>query len=225
MRSFKNKTDKVILFDIDYTLFNAQKYREILFKLLADKLKYTNIDVLNLAEDAYFKSKKDGVFIPSLFLKKIIETTGGDIPVKSLNYLFWKKDNFSNSLYKEVKKVLIELSKDKNLNIGIFSEGYNTFQKKKINAIKDFLHAEHVYVFSKKNEKLKNTIQKYKNVKLFYVDDVLQFLKKAKEINKDIVTIWIKRGRHAEETKKISNFKPDATVDNLTEVVDIVKKQ
>lgn len=224
MKPLKNKTFKIILFDIDYTLFNPQNYRQRIFDLLAYKLKHVDANILDSLENIYFKSKQNGIFIPVIFLQKLIKALGVSISPRSLFHLLWNKKIFADSLYKETKEVLNQLSKDKKLTIGILSQGYVPFQKKKIEAIKELLHKNHIHIFLNKEKGFKIISQKYKGSKLFYVDDILEFLKKAKEIDKNIITIWIKRGGFINKAKEIEDFKPDAIIDNLEEVIDIVNK-
>ena len=67
-------------------------------------------------------------------------------------------------------------------------------------------------------------MDKYKDSKLFFVDDKLEILYSAKKHMPQVVTIWVKRGPFAQNQKPILDFNPDAQVDNLLEVVEIIKK-
>ena len=125
-------------------------------------------------------------------------------------------------MYKETKQVLNLLSRNKLLRIGIFSTGYDRFQRKKIKEIEDFLHKEHIYIFVFKDRELSNIIKRYKTHSLYLIDDHLGILYMAKRVKKKVFTIWVKRGRFAENQKNIPKFEPDAVIENLSEVVKIV---
>ena len=218
------KFSKLILFDIDYTLFDSRKYREKMFKDLLNKLGHKDSEFfLKKVEETYFLSKEKGAFIPAQFVNRLIKDFNLNYSSKDLEDILWKKKIFVECLYKEAEDVLRLLSKNKNIKIGIFSGGHDVFQRKKIEAIKDFFDEEHIHVFMQKDQKLKKIINKYKGLKLYYIDDVLDFLKKAKTFNKDIVTVWIKRGRYARE-QAITDFNPDKTITNLLELIPIIKE-
>ena len=60
--------------------------------------------------------------------------------------------------------------------------------------------------------------------KIYLVDDKPNVISDVKKFMPNVFTIWIKRGPYLDRAKKIDGFKPDATIDNLMEVVEIVKK-
>ncbi len=129
----------------------------------------------------------------------------------------------SHKIYQEVAEVLSNLSKIATL--GIFSKGETEFQKtklKKTGMIK-FFKENNIHIFADKDVNLINVLKKYASTKLFLVDDKLEILYSAKKHMSGIVTIWVKRGPFAENQKEIFGFKPDAQVENLSEVVRIVK--
>jgi len=127
------------------------------------------------------------------------------------------------SIYKEVISVLENLSEFTEL--GIISKGESEFQKNKLEktGMTKFFKEENVYIFEDKEANLTKIIDKYKNYKIFLVDDRLETLHSAKKHLEQVFTIWIKRGWFAENQKPIPDFKSDAEVDNLSEVVKIVQ--
>jgi hypothetical protein len=137
--------------------------------------------------------------------------------------LFIQSGLSDNKTYEEVRQVLDNLNTFATL--GIFSEGEIQFQKtklKKTDLVK-FFEEKDVHIFDDKNINLKQTISKYKDSKIFLVDDRLGVLFSAKKNEKRIFAIWIKRGRYAQSQKPIPDFIPDAQVANLSEVVKIVR--
>jgi len=146
-----------------------------------------------------------------------------------IDYTLFRTDHFKltdlaeYSLYDEVSGVLREI--DKVSTLGIFSEGDVAFQKEKLiktNIEKFFLNSD-VHIVDKKDETLKEIINKYKNKKIFIVDDKLQVLHALKMYDSNLFTIWIKRGYYANKQKPINHFDPDATVSDLLQAGRIIK--
>lgn len=137
--------------------------------------------------------------------------------------LFIQSGLSNHEVYDEVMRVLKKLSTFAIL--GIFSEGETDFQKTKLEKteILKYFKEDDIHIYGDKNTNFLQAIDNYKDNKVFLVDDRLDVLNSAKRKMKKIITIWIKRGRYAENQKPISGFKPDAKVENLSEIVRIVK--
>lgn len=136
--------------------------------------------------------------------------------------IFKKSNLVTYQLYEEAVSVLYDLHTI--AHIGIFSEGEEEFQKAKLVKTKIHEHfpQEHIHIVAKKGETLPDILEKYNGKKLFYVDDRLSILRKAKEIAPDIITVWIKRGPYAINQSETEAYRPDATILSLSEVVAIV---
>jgi phosphoglycolate phosphatase-like HAD superfamily hydrolase len=145
-----------------------------------------------------------------------------------IDYTLFDTDAFKESnltkflLYREILPMLKSLADVAEL--GIFSKGEDTFQNTKLQQteIGSFFKQENVHVFEDKDVNLKIIIEKYKDLKIYFVDDRLATLYNAKVISPSVFTIWIKRGPFARNQTISSNFSPDATLDNLNEVSAIV---
>ncbi len=146
-----------------------------------------------------------------------------------IDYTLFDTHKFKNSqlkdynLYEEVIDVLTQLSDFATL--GIFSKGEISFQKIKLQktGMSKFFKEYNVHIFDDKNANLISVLRRYKGSNLFLVDDKLGVLYSAKSNMPQISTIWAKRGPFAESQKSIPGFKPDAEVENLSEVVRIVR--
>jgi len=127
------------------------------------------------------------------------------------------------TIYDEVMQVLEEISKFTEL--GIISKGESEFQKTKLEktGMAKFFKEENVHIFEDKEANLTKIIDKYKDHKIFLVDDRLETLYSAKKHVDDVFTIWVKRGWFAENQKPIPSFNSDAEVESLSEVVRIVR--
>lgn len=145
-----------------------------------------------------------------------------------IDYTLFKTDIFKqtkrqkHSVYDEIYNVLEELSKVAKL--GVFSEGDITLQKTKLRQTKihKYFPPKYTHIVEIKDQNLKKILKKYKNNKLFLVDDKLTILHTAKKILPSIFTIWVKRGIYAQKQKPIPGFEPDAEVTDLQEVVKII---
>jgi len=128
------------------------------------------------------------------------------------------------SLYDEILLVLPSLANVAEL--GIFSKGEDAFQNAKLQAtgIENFFKQKNVHIFKDKDVNVKSVIEKYKDLKIFLIDDKLMTLHNAKTNNPSVFTIWIKRGPFAQDETLLSNFSPDAIVANLKEVIPIISK-
>jgi FMN phosphatase YigB (HAD superfamily) len=137
--------------------------------------------------------------------------------------LFIQSGLLEHKVYEEVRQVLENLNTFATL--GIFSKGEVQFQKTKLREtdLVKFFEEKNIHIFDDKNINLVQTVNKYKGSKIFLVDDRLEVLSSAKKNTKQIFTIWMKRGRYAQSQKEIPGFFPDARVENLLEVVKIVK--
>lgn len=156
------KQDKIVLFDIDNTLFNTEKFK--------------------------------------------------------------KSDLTTFEVYDEVKETLEKL---KNVaTLGLFSQGEIAFQNKKLHQtdIKNYFAEEHTHIVEYKLDVLEDILSRYKsNAKVFFVDDWLSILHEAKKSDPSIFTIWMKRGEYAHSQTIHSDFTPDAIVENLRDVIPLIK--
>ena len=126
------------------------------------------------------------------------------------------------NIYKEVMGILMQL---KNIaTLGIFSKGETGFQKTKLikTGMIKFFGENNVHIFDDKDANLINVLEKYKNSKLFLVDDKLEILCSAKKHIPQIFAIWVKRGPYAQIQEPIENFTPNVTIENLSNLYSIV---
>ena len=215
---------KIVLFDIDYTLFDTSVFKRTVNKKIKDKVinnKLKNLD--KKIDNIFLKSREqNGYFNPRHFISMINSELELNLPLS-----FFEKslsdDSLYENLYNDVKAVLEELSKDKSLFIGVFSGGDIKFQKSKIELIRHLFHKDHIHIFLNKEPEVKKIINKYKSHKLFIIDDWLNILEKSKKMNKSVITIWIKRKGSEFKEKKKSNFSPDYVLSDLQKITSIIK--
>jgi len=202
---------KLILLDLDNTLFDSPSYRKLVFTKLGNVV---------LCQKIYDKMLDEfGYFLPKMFVEILSNRVRG-VREKAMGIIFDQK-NFKDNLHKEVLtslKILIELGE-----VGILSQGDKEFQHAKISHFKHLLSSNHINILKNKKSDMVDVFENIQTYKIYFVDDMIDMLETAKKINPQITTIWMKRGRYAGSQKEIPGFTPDAEVENLSEVVRIIK--
>ena len=149
-----------------------------------------------------------------------------DIDNTLFNTVKLKESNLTKfELYDEVKETLKELAKVATL--GILSQGEIAFQNKKLETtqIKNYFLSEHTHIAEFKIDVMQEILSKYKGkAKVFFIDDWLDMLRAAKKTDPSVYTVWMKRGEYAHSQEKLSDFTPDAVVENMQEVIPLIKR-
>lgn len=214
--------NKVILFDIDYTLFDVQKYRSLVFEKLQQIFPHVE-NVQELAMKAYDEIRQFGSFDPQTFSKQLLSYIDPSLDSGILEKLWWDKTTIDASIYPEAEDTLKQLEND--FTLGIFSSGPPKFQSIKIDAIKNYFLSHHVHIHPLKDSIIPDIARKYKDTEIFVVDDYIPVLEKLKKEDSHITTVWIKRGRLAEQVAPSKDFTPDETIHTLFELVPLVDKK
>lgn len=211
------KFRKIILFDIDYTIWDTDSFRDSVFPLLAEAIGYSFDEFNKRAAQAEKETKKRvGCFQPDTWLTIIHKAAKRDVSRETLEKIFWTENFYHDALDKETITVLQQLQK-KGYTIGIFSTGERTFQQQKIAAIKHLLPDEHVYIFTDKQVHLASVLHNYKNGAIVIVDDLPSVLAAVKQYNPAITTI-LRLGKKKYEQTEQADFKPDYTITKLNEL-------
>lgn len=212
---------KIVLFDIDYTLFDTGLLRDKMYKAILGISMLDKQDKQAVADMYADIVKEHGYFKPSEFIQEVHRRLGGKINIENLRKAIWDKKNFDGNLYSETVSIIEEVSKK--AKVGIFSKGFSKrWQKTKLIPLMHLLAREHIHITVDKYKTIPSLLEKYADTKLYIVDDALDVLYAAKELNKDIFVVWVKRGIYAQKQKPIEGFKPDAIIGDLQKVVSIV---
>lgn len=217
---------KIILFDIDYTLFNAKQYKDAFVETLYKTMNYPDKEkFLQLEEEAYQQSKNNaGFFDSETFLRILAEKIGQSVNIQALKQIVFDEELMLNSLYTETIDVLETIAKDHQYTFGIFSAGEFTLQKLKITPLAHFFQDEHIHIFQfKKTQALNDVLKKYSHDEVYLIDDIREILYTAKQLRKDVFTIWIKRSS-VQDTQRFNEFIPDATIASLKELPKVLEK-
>lgn len=147
-----------------------------------------------------------------------------DIDDTMFNTALLKKTDLTTfEMYEDVYSALEEMAQI--VALGIFSQGAIAFQQKKLQKtnIHNYFTEEHTHIVEDKLAVIKEILQKYADHgTIFIVEDRLDVLQMAKKCGPNIFTIWMKRGRFAEKQRVNVDYKADATVRNLRQVVPII---
>lgn len=213
--------NKILLLDIDGTFYDVVKAKEMYKNTLSKKLKISK-STLNAEIDKTYLvlNKQIGYFVPSAFSKELsIKLKNDDL--KMFNEVVWDDNKFNKSMYKDTYEFLNKIHKT--VEVLIFSKGDKKFQTRKLKTINKYIKKNNIHIYPNKIIKLKNLINKFKNKEIFIIDDSPEVINKAKSINKNIITILIKRASYNKNYNYNQTIYADYKVKNLTSVVKIIK--
>lgn len=196
----------LVLFDIDGTLFDPEKFGRL---IRAEFTKILNIDeeeLIRANADYYAKLSSSTDFNPrdiSIHLGNRFKTDPG-----VLDKVFWENDDiYKGALYEDAVDVLKKLSQDKTL--GIFSQGNNELQTRKLNAcdIAQYFSRDNLFIYDTKLTDEAIALLPRDSTVIDNKHDVV--LKIAPVVD----TIWINR-RTEDSDPQVR------TIHNLTELLD-----
>ncbi len=211
---------KLILFDIDNTIFDSLSFRKDVFQKVSIALhtlgtKKTVQEVEKMVDDLI---EKYGFFDPEMFVTLLEHLNHED--KQRIKEIYLDTEGMKAFLYEEILGLIEKFAKLG--EIGVLSQGETIYQLGKFASIFHHFHPERIHISPDKKSKMVNILNNYSNYKVYYVDDLLSMLSSAKEIRPDIVTIWSRRGLFAQSQKKTS-FKPDLEIENLTQAYNFIK--
>ncbi len=212
---------KIILFDIDYTLFDTTKFKKLIADALVSLVPHTDFTIV---DEIYSEVRVNGSFDPAVFAKLFKEKFETKTTQEEIEQLWWDKQLIQKALYPEVLATLQQLHARNDLILGIFSAGKKDFQLQKISSLREFFPQQYIHIADFKEKILSEVLEKYTNNTIVLVDDIITILQKATLLNHDVFSIWVKRGKFAEKAEMPKDFMSDAVVTDLAEMVTIVDK-
>jgi phosphoglycolate phosphatase-like HAD superfamily hydrolase len=143
----------VILFDIDRTLIDTDKFSQTYRKKFIKFLGIPPKKLEKILAKYYSRISKHTDFVPEEFIKHLINSLHKNNVHKiyeKLHNLFFESENFSKNLYPDTLPVLKDLKK--HYSLGIFSEGHPVYQKTKLvkSNLYDLFNPKYVYIFHRK---------------------------------------------------------------------------
>lgn len=211
---------KLILFDIDNTIFDSLSFRKDVFQKVSIALhlagtKKTLEEIEKIVDDLI---EKYGFFDPEMFVQLLKHLSQKD--KKKIKEVFMDTKNMKAFLYEEIVGLIEKFAKLG--EIGILSQGETTYQLRKFASISHHFHPQRIHISLDKKAQMSEIFSKYNDYKTYYVDDLLSMLSTAKKIRPDVVTIWSKRGLFAEKQKE-TNFTADLEIEYLMQAYDFIK--
>lgn len=194
---------KIILFDIDGTLFNGSSFLNNFYSKISAEFNLDNKELAKIQSLYEENKKKNDYFLPEAFLDKIVHSFPS-IDFSSLHEIFWNIDLFEENMYKDTS-VIRDLSRV--ATIGIFSKGDSDFQKQKLTLFGELLDGENIHIYPNKINKINEVLEKYKDFQIYLIDNQNDVLIKAKEIFPEVYAILIDRNNSSRVDKVIVKIK------------------
>ena len=198
---------KIIFFDIDRTLFDPNSFLDEFYERLIHKY---GLDAGQKAKliKFYASSKPKDYFDPQIFLKSISKKF--NIEINTIQTLFWDQKLIDKHLYKDTDIFFQISTKTK---MGVFSKGDYKFQKSKLKRFGKLIRNADIHVFPNKIEKFLEILKNYSDHNIYLIDDEIDVLSEAKDINRNIFTILINRKK-----KHVKNDKIDLQISSLSQI-------
>lgn len=217
---------KIILFDIDYTLFDTDKFRDLTYPSLMNLLEQEDLpqyhEKVHLIEHTLISK---GGYEPVTFANLLAEALQLKPKREEIERIFYDIALYDVCLYPEVKNILENLEKRNGVILGIISKGETSFQKRKISAVRTYFQSHNVHISLNKFDLIPTVLQKYQKDTLYVVDDSAPFLDNVKKTDKSVVTVLVEKPNRYEKREKPVDFVPDVAITNLSEVLRIVDKK
>lgn len=178
---------KIIYFDIDKTLIDSNKLRELTRSGMCKELKLNREEINKIIDEYVNDLKYKNDFCREEMIKKISLKTG--IKYSLLKNAHDKSIYYKKALYKEVIKTLIKLKKE-GYQLGIYSEGFLKYQmdKLKLSGIYKYFDIEKINIERRKmDEKI---VKKMDGATI--IDDNIEVIKYLSNFS-SIINIYINR--------------------------------
>lgn len=215
-----NTKQRLIVFDFDYTLYNAEKWKELVYRELASLFQVDSTSFNQTATKVYAEIRKAGYFDPKLFAQKLLSEFDNNVSLTDVLSIIYNPELFKKCYYVETFEVLENLSKSSTL--AIFSTNHDEFFRAKFAPIKQFF-SQHIIV-SKDKQKIVHLIGEFiENYEVYVVDDLIQILELVNDQNTKIRTVWVRRDAYSEQISEFKQFSPDFIINNLRELISILK--
>ena len=197
----------VLLFDIDYTIFNTDRFKKKISEYI---YRYFHLEKnsIDLFDKQYQEGIQEKIGINIKDYSEQLSKKFSLPPDRIFNLIMDNQNLYLHSLYPDTLPALSLLSKKHIL--GIFSQGYISFQMNKLNkmGILPFFDEKHIYIFPHKIHK-DNMEKLPKNAVV--IDDKLSVVE---AISSTLPAILITRGT------TLPSYKP--SIKRLTEIIDIL---
>ncbi len=179
---------KVLLFDIDYTLLDSGIIKT---KTIDEICRVFEVDRLKVeaARDKYYFSLASTTDIKPDEMLGVIQRELG-VPLTELKSTYYNPKIYEQSVYPETIEMLMSIDLDKFV-LGVFSEGWDYYQKFKMEASGIAKYFDNKFYFIKRRKKSNEFINSLPRDS-WVIDDRADVVKKLKKVG-GVVPIWINR--------------------------------
>lgn len=197
----------ILLFDIDYTIFNTDRFKKKINEYIYHYF-HLEKNSFELFDKQYQENIRDVIGINIKDYSEQLGTTFSLPPDRIFNLIMDNQNLYLHSIYPDTLPALTLLSK--NYILGIFSQGYADFQMNKLTKMRilPYFNEKYIFIFPHKIHK-DNILQLPKNGVV--IDDKLSVVEAVVPY---IPAILINRGITAH------SYKP--SIKKLTEIIDIL---
>lgn len=216
-----DKKNILVLFDIDYTLFNVLSFRKEMFLNVSRLFGQDERTFYPLVEEIYQEIRSIGYFPVEIFIERLLKKFQSSLSAQSVRAVMYDAEMMIKNIYPDTFPALQKVKEI--AHIGIFSTGENEFQRAKIASLYHLLEDKFIFIAKNKKELISDISVLAGSYKTFLVDDFLYILEQTKKSEQKIVTIHIKRKEYKEQER--TTFVPDAEIIDLSDVIDIIKKK
>ena len=178
----------LILFDIDYTLYNTRHFIELVNPLIMSALNITPEELSQTLKDYLNTLAKSTDFLPEDFLR--ILANNYSYSYQKLHDIYFSPELYKSSLFPDTVPALQKLYPD--FNLGIFSEGFPDFQtlKLKNSGILGYFDTKYIFIYNRKTDlKILRSLPADTTI-LDDKSDVIQTIKQFPHLK----PVWINRG-------------------------------
>lgn len=216
--------NKVIIFDVDHTLFDTDRYLDSIFTSLAEILPDMNKEeIVSVAKETYIKLREVDVFHPLRFADMLQKHLHRDLDTYKIVQILEDTTMLASCLYSDVYETLEQLSKESSLTLAIFSTGDRELQIRKIQAIHSFFRERDIHIYPLKDVEIPQVLAQYKDKKIFVIDDHVRVLAEFAKENVVSTKIWITRPGVMHNDTEQDYFMPDQHISVLSELLSIVE--
>lgn len=180
---------KIIFFDIDDTLIDSSNKLGPLFYLrIADQIGISVEKIIEIKNKYRLTLEKGSDYWPSDLLNFIC----GEVNMDSEKMLdpFNAIEIYKESVFPEIHKTLEKLSK--NYTLGIFSEGFEEYQLKKIGLSGLIKYFDKKWIFVERRKLSVKSISKIP-AEATVIDDKKEVIEQLKSLRSDLKLVWINR--------------------------------
>lgn len=214
--------NKVVIFDIDHTLFDTDKYLDTMFKSLQEILPDMSAEnVVSVAKEAYIKMREVDVFHPRRFAEMLQQHLQRYIDMQKVIAILEDPNLLASCIYEDVHEVLQKLSEEE-ITLGIFSTGDKQLQRVKIQSIQNFFREKDIHIFTLKDVEVHQLLAMYEDKNVYAIDDHVRVLAEFAKQDIPSTTIWITRPNVSYYSLDVTQFTPDYRISSLSEVLAII---